>query len=127
MIRSHHYFHQRVIEGDKNNGFLCFFKHNVTIYFFANLQGDSGGPLTALHPSSTESSSPRCAVIGVVSYGVRCADEDFPGVYARVTHFVEWIRRETAVSIAEIQLGVLNWIETGSNHLKNIDFEYFFH
>jgi len=48
-------------------------------------QGDSGGPLV-LRQSSGD------VQVGVVSWGVSCAHEDFPGVYARVSAQYEWIR-----------------------------------
>lgn len=47
-------------------------------------QGDSGGPLVA------EESS-KYVQIGVISWGYGCAHEDYFGVYARVTSFVDWI------------------------------------
>ncbi|CAH2229025.1 jg7096 [Pararge aegeria aegeria] len=44
-------------------------------------QGDSGSPI--VHNN---------VVIGATSFGQRCADPNFPTVYARVAHFTNWIR-----------------------------------
>jgi len=49
-------------------------------------QGDSGGPLVV------EYGSKRHVQVGVVSSGTGCASADYPGVYARVSGQMEWIR-----------------------------------
>ncbi|XP_026332036.1 venom protease-like [Hyposmocoma kahamanoa] len=48
-------------------------------------QGDSGGPLMY------QMSSGRWAVIGVVSWGIRCGEASHPGLYARVDRYLRWI------------------------------------
>lgn len=51
-------------------------------------QGDSGGPLMW-------NVSSRYEQIGVVSWGIGCATKDAPGVYSRVTEFLDWIVAHT--------------------------------
>lgn len=55
-------------------------------------QGDSGGPLI-LAQNRVNADNNVFYQIGVVSYGFRCAVAGFPGIYTRVTTFLEWIER----------------------------------
>ncbi|XP_061725123.1 venom serine protease Bi-VSP-like isoform X2 [Cydia pomonella] len=58
-------------------------------------QGDSGGPL--MQPIyNSETRTTFFYQIGVVSYGKKCAEAGFPGVYTRVTNFVPWIEETVA-------------------------------
>ena len=47
-------------------------------------QGDSGGPLVY-------NDSGDWKQVGVVSFGIGCAEADYPGVYARVSRYIGWI------------------------------------
>ena len=45
-----------------------------------------------------ENSSGRWEVIGVTSFGKSCAETGFPGVYARVTRALDYIRSNTPLA-----------------------------
>lgn len=51
-------------------------------------QGDSGGPLMLQVGG-------RWTQIGVVSFGNKCGEPGYPGVYTRVTHYTHWLQQNT--------------------------------
>ncbi|XP_017835519.1 trypsin beta [Drosophila busckii] len=58
-------------------------------------QGDSGGPLVGYQAQSTQGK-----LYGIVSWGLGCAQADFPGVYTSVAAFRNWI---------DAQVGAWGW------------------
>lgn len=58
-------------------------------FFFLSyfLQGDSGGPLVCQKDETHY-------IYGVVSWGDSCGKKNRPGVYARVTKFIDWINEK---------------------------------
>jgi len=53
-------------------------------------QGDSGGALFTCRNNDD------CTQIGIVSWGIGCAQAQYPGVYTRVTEMIDWIQRITS-------------------------------
>lgn len=51
--------------------------------------GDSGGPLVA------ENDEHMYELIGVVSWGYGCARKGYPGVFTRITKYLDWIKDNT--------------------------------
>lgn len=51
-------------------------------------QGDSGGPLMLQLDS-------HWIQLGIVSFGNKCGEPSYPGVYTRVSEYMDWIRENT--------------------------------
>ena len=62
-------------------------------------QGDSGGPMVY-------NDSGQWRLVGVVSFGVGCGLPDYPGVYARVTRYIDWIIPLVATDLAYVPVAL---------------------
>lgn len=51
-------------------------------------QGDSGGPLMMRVDT-------RWVQLGIVSFGNKCGEPGYPGVYTRLSEYVDWVNENT--------------------------------
>jgi secreted trypsin-like serine protease len=72
---------RRYMPGQVTDNMICTYQPGKD-----TCQGDSGGSIDLLR-------SGRYYEIGVVSWGYGCARENYPGVYAKVTKYLDWIRQ----------------------------------
>jgi secreted trypsin-like serine protease len=57
---------------------------NLTVGGKDACQGDSGGPFLTRHGE-------RFVLVGVISSGIGCARPAKPGVYSKVSYYMDWI------------------------------------
>lgn len=66
---------------------LIIYRKRLKLFLFDWFQGDSGGPL--MYSKEKED---KYHLVGIVSYGYKkCGEPGYPGVYTRVTSFLDWI------------------------------------
>ena len=63
--------------------------------FIDTCDGDSGGPMVVRDTTS----SVGYRLVGVTSFGIGCAQAGYPGVYARVSNFDDWIKNTMNKSV----------------------------
>ncbi|KAL2711789.1 transmembrane protease serine 9-like [Vespula squamosa] len=70
------------------NSVICAYSDNTDA-----CQGDSGGPIFIERPNG------KNEIIGIVSWGLGCANKGVPGVYVKVTDYLNWIKEHTADAV----------------------------
>ncbi len=66
-------------------------------------QGDSGGGLYVIESNNE---MPRWIVVGITSYGVGCARKYLPGIYTKVSYFLDWIYDNLVITDKPLQTTV---------------------
>lgn len=68
--------------------------HRFNLLNNIRIAGDSGGPLAC--GSVQRNGAP--VLYGIVSWGLDCAEPNYPGVYTRVQTFTDWIYENTGLN-----------------------------
>lgn len=83
---------QHELQGLKIEGMEVFFRqicnHKNKDVTMVVLQGDGGAPLVC-------QTNQGFTVVGLVAWGIGCAEGNVPGVYVNVANFVNFIERHT--------------------------------
>jgi trypsin len=87
------WFNYESYEGSITSNMLCAQDTNQD-----SCQGDSGGPLII---KGNDSGGADDVQVGIVSWGIGCAESGFPGVYSRISSAYEWIRSEVCLKSSE--------------------------
>ncbi|GFX80766.1 phenoloxidase-activating factor 2 [Trichonephila clavipes] len=74
-----------------HDGFLCAGGE----YGLDSCKGDGGGPLVCYRKDKSY------ALAGLVSWGIDCGQPSVPGVYVKTQKYLEWISKNTGVSLQE--------------------------
>ncbi|KAF8776918.1 Phenoloxidase-activating factor 2 like protein [Argiope bruennichi] len=74
-----------------HEGFLCAGGE----YGLDSCKGDGGGPLVCYRKNKSY------ALAGIVSWGIDCGQPGVPGVYMKVQKYLDWISKNTGVSLQE--------------------------
>lgn len=57
---------------------------------FQTQKGDSGG---AIYVKDEVNNSTKYIAVGITSYGVGCALPNSPGIYTRISYYLNWINQ----------------------------------
>lgn len=104
---------KKIKDGKKGRFRFEKFSYNVrgegTIGVKDSCQGDSGGPMWRTVWNRKEQK--ECAVvIGVVKNGIGCGRKNSPGIYTRVTSYLEWIYKYVDPCNDKSVSGSLHWL-----------------